>query len=184
MRRTIRDSRTYERRAPSTQAGRARRADRPRREVPVRGRAWPGHPRDPDGARRAASALLLNRPMRIPSFGARRGIGIASGSPVARPSGEDWKRRPWRGVERGTSWVLVGARGFEPPASCSQSRRATRLRYAPDVLAYLKRGSAASASMCGSMRRSAWARWERRFFSSLASSAKVALWPSTMNSGS
>jgi integrase len=26
---------------------------------------------------------------------------------------------------------LVGARGFEPPASCSQSRRATRLRYAP-----------------------------------------------------
>ena len=27
------------------------------------------------------------------------------------------------------SWV--GARGFEPPTSCSQSRRATRLRYAP-----------------------------------------------------
>src|SRR5690348_18131112 len=26
---------------------------------------------------------------------------------------------------------LVGARGFEPPTSCSQSRRATRLRYAP-----------------------------------------------------
>src|SRR5262249_17016319 len=25
----------------------------------------------------------------------------------------------------------VGARGFEPPTSCSQSRRATRLRYAP-----------------------------------------------------
>jgi hypothetical protein len=29
--------------------------------------------------------------------------------------------------------TLVGARGFEPPASCSQSRRATRLRYAPDA---------------------------------------------------
>jgi hypothetical protein len=26
---------------------------------------------------------------------------------------------------------LVGARGFEPPTSCSQSRRATELRYAP-----------------------------------------------------
>ena len=30
------------------------------------------------------------------------------------------------------SWYdLVGARGFEPPTSCSQSKRATRLRYAP-----------------------------------------------------
>ena len=28
-------------------------------------------------------------------------------------------------------WDLVGARGFEPPTSCSQSRRAARLRYAP-----------------------------------------------------
>ncbi len=27
--------------------------------------------------------------------------------------------------------MLVGAAGFEPAASCSQSRRATRLRYAP-----------------------------------------------------
>ena len=29
--------------------------------------------------------------------------------------------------------VLVGARGFEPPTSCSQSRRATGLRYAPTL---------------------------------------------------
>ena len=29
--------------------------------------------------------------------------------------------------------LLVGARGFEPPTSCSQSRRATRLRYAPKI---------------------------------------------------
>ncbi len=28
---------------------------------------------------------------------------------------------------------LVGARGFEPPTSCSQSRRATRLRHAPSI---------------------------------------------------
>ena len=27
--------------------------------------------------------------------------------------------------------MLVGAEGFEPPTFCSQSRRATRLRYAP-----------------------------------------------------
>ena len=28
---------------------------------------------------------------------------------------------------------MVGAEGFEPPALCSQSRCATRLRYAPTV---------------------------------------------------
>ncbi len=30
-------------------------------------------------------------------------------------------------------FYLVGADGFEPPTSCSQSRRATRLRHAPNV---------------------------------------------------
>jgi hypothetical protein len=30
---------------------------------------------------------------------------------------------------------MVGARGFEPRASCAQGRRATRLRYAPTVTA-------------------------------------------------
>ena len=39
------------------------------------------------------------------------------------------RRRPVGKDPRGLT--LVGARGFEPPASCSQSRRATRLRYAP-----------------------------------------------------
>ncbi len=31
------------------------------------------------------------------------------------------------------TWIfmMVGAGGFEPPASCSQSKRATRLRHAP-----------------------------------------------------
>ena len=29
---------------------------------------------------------------------------------------------------------LVGARGFEPPTSCSQSRRAARLRHAPIMI--------------------------------------------------
>ena len=31
---------------------------------------------------------------------------------------------------------MVGARGFEPPTSCSRSRRATRLRYAPRPLVF------------------------------------------------
>ena len=29
------------------------------------------------------------------------------------------------------NWIGVGVEGFEPPASCSQSRRATKLRYTP-----------------------------------------------------
>jgi hypothetical protein len=32
--------------------------------------------------------------------------------------------------------LMVGAEGFEPPALCSQSRCATRLRYAPIVRLY------------------------------------------------
>ena len=31
--------------------------------------------------------------------------------------------------------ILVGARGFEPPTPCSQSRCATRLRYTPPLWA-------------------------------------------------
>ncbi len=34
-------------------------------------------------------------------------------------------------------YKMVGARGFEPPAPCSQSRCATRLRYAPTFCALL-----------------------------------------------
>ena len=33
---------------------------------------------------------------------------------------------------------VVGAEGFEPPTSCSQSRRATRLRHAPTVAAGIR----------------------------------------------
>jgi hypothetical protein len=29
--------------------------------------------------------------------------------------------------------LVVGVEGFEPPTSCSQSRRATRLRYTPYI---------------------------------------------------
>src|SRR5262249_51857988 len=31
---------------------------------------------------------------------------------------------------------VVGVRGFEPPTSCSQSKRATRLRYTPKTANY------------------------------------------------
>jgi hypothetical protein len=32
---------------------------------------------------------------------------------------------------RGSDLILIGMTGFEPAASCSQSRRATKLRYIP-----------------------------------------------------
>lgn len=34
-------------------------------------------------------------------------------------------------IQRTFLIFLVGVEGFEPPTSCSQSRRATRLRYTP-----------------------------------------------------
>ena len=37
-------------------------------------------------------------------------------------------------VMAGRDAMLVGAEGFEPPTSCSQSRCATRLRHAPQPL--------------------------------------------------
>src|SRR5947199_3211294 len=62
----------------------------------------------------------------------------------------------------------VGARGFEPPTSCAQGRRATRLRYAPrseggkysisalhatNALAGLPRAPACTAADAGSVAR-------------------------------
>src|SRR5438067_3373914 len=38
-----------------------------------------------------------------------------------------------RAAEQAPARKLVGARGFEPPTSCSQSRRATRLRHTPKI---------------------------------------------------
>ena len=54
---------------------------------------------------------------------------------------------------------LVGARGFEPPTSCSQSRRATGLRYAPwcapSPFLYSIREAGAPAHCCPRLTRSA-----------------------------
>ena len=44
------------------------------------------------------------------------------------------KKPPWEGGEEhshGLRCLEVGVEGFDPPASCSQSRRATKLRYTP-----------------------------------------------------
>jgi hypothetical protein len=41
--------------------------------------------------------------------------------------------RPANRPPQGSLKPLVGATGFEPATSCSQSRRATRLRYAPSA---------------------------------------------------
>ncbi len=63
---------------------------------------------------------------------------------------------------------VVGARGFEPPTSCSQSRRATELRYAPTEVC--------SAINC-SNNVFAWvkarARWLIRFLTSGDNCARV-----------
>src|SRR5438309_10326565 len=47
--------------------------------------------------------------------------------------------------------LVVGARGFEPRASCAQGRRATRLRYAPTVkVSILTYFPDVSTAWCGS----------------------------------
>ena len=39
---------------------------------------------------------------------------------------------------------MVGVKGFEPPASCSQSTRATRLRYTPASFLLLQQATGLS----------------------------------------
>src|SRR5690242_15392556 len=59
-----------------------------------------------------------------------------------------------RGLQQAVIWKgnwLVGAAGFEPATFCSQSRRATRLRYAPTEtgVRYTLRFARASKAQCG-----------------------------------
>ena len=79
------------------------------------------------------------------------------------------KRRPQRdalGPDR-----QVGAPGFEPGTSCSQSRRDTGLRYAPKVRAsYYTRPSARNAFRSARKER---ARWLKAAVFSIDDSAKV-----------
>ena len=50
-------------------------------------------------------------------------------------------------------WILmVGAEGFEPPTLCSQSRCATRLRYAPTVFI----DSSVNGDICAEYQRPHW----------------------------
>ena len=39
----------------------------------------------------------------------------------------------WCSIRLSYKRKVVGVEGFEPPTSCSQSRRATRLRYTPTI---------------------------------------------------
>ena len=59
-------------------------------------------------------------------------------APTPVPLGQDPEKQKRAGFRRPLD-TLVGARGFEPPTSCSRSKRATRLRYAPTflILAYV-----------------------------------------------
>ena len=79
------------------------------------------------------------------------------------------KRRPQRDA-LGPHWQ-VGAPGFEPGTSCSQSRRDTGLRYAPKVRAsYYTRPSARNAPRSARKDR---ARWLQRAVFSIEDSANV-----------
>ena len=55
-------------------------------------------------------------------------VTITSQLPKWKAEADERQRRK---LERKNGDVMVGAEGFEPPALCSQSRCATRLRYAP-----------------------------------------------------
>ena len=47
------------------------------------------------------------------------------------------KKPPWVGgsdVSTGLTCFAIGVTGFEPATSCSQSRRATKLRYTPKLV--------------------------------------------------
>ena len=54
------------------------------------------------------------------------------------------KKPPWVGgsdVSAGLTCFAVGVTGFEPATSCSQSRRATKLRYTPLLFHFKGLGS-------------------------------------------
>src|SRR5437764_12366151 len=71
--------------------------------------------------------------LRSPSYAI---LACPAGLEPTTPSLEGWCSirlsygQPGKNVKN-----LVGARGFEPPTSCSQSRRATSLRHAPKMAA-------------------------------------------------
>ncbi len=59
---------------------------------------------------------------------------VNSAAGTVWPNCGRWQKRGLQG--KYTIRLLVGAEGFEPPTLCSQSRCATRLRYAPTLLLY------------------------------------------------
>ena len=77
------------------------------------------------------SFRIIFQPL-FPRFGGARDVRLLCHGGAQRFSGSTQKCGPWAAFTPLN--VLVGAEGFEPPALCSQSRCATRLRYAPTLL--------------------------------------------------
>ena len=106
---------------------------------------------------------------------ARRGAGVAGTQHIraARP-----RRDNGRILSRTDPLEPIGAAGFEPATSCSQSRRDTWLRYAPSASTYPRRpcwcngsrGIRRSASRSAAKAR---ARWLTLDLASVVASAKV-----------
>ena len=63
-------------------------------------------------------------------YGMRRNIWLMISEAIQVDIGVRRKKRGSRQCVN-LFFLLVGAAGFEPATSCSQSRRATKLRYAP-----------------------------------------------------
>ncbi len=115
--------------------------------------------------------------------------GLREGLLRRELAGRGRGRHCWRSVEPGgmdrepLGQELVGTGGFEPPASCSQSRRANQAALRPD--SHLNRAnSSLRVANISRMAVRARARWLMRFFTSGPSSAMVASYSSTQKTGS
>ena len=61
------------------------------------------------------------------------------------------KKPPWVGgsdVSAGLTCFAIGVTGFEPATSCSQSRRATKLRYTPKHIHFKGMGTPDPMDAC------------------------------------
>jgi hypothetical protein len=96
-----------------------------------------GTERETDALRRLADILLTTRSRREDE-GLDQVVGAAtyasaSSEAFCSPSTRSCRRHPGRTCRCSSKGRSVGTAGFEPAASCSQSRRATRLRHVPQL---------------------------------------------------
>ena len=72
-------------------------------------------------------------------------------TPFAPTTLQAIKKPPWVGgsdVSAGLTGFAVGVTGFEPATSCSQSRRATKLRYTPQLIHFKGMGPPDPRNAC------------------------------------